>query len=415
MAHTNITLYGTNWCGDCKRAKQFFGEQRVHYDFVDVDADSDGMAYVEQVNSGKQVIPVIRFDDGSTLIEPSNAQLAEKLGLQTVAKRHYYGGVVVGSGPAGLPAALYAAREELDTLVVERGGVGGQAGVTEKLDNFPGFPEGVSGEEFADRLRTQAERFGVEILQAQEVTGLKAEGRYKCVTTGDGEDYRAGAVLLAVGSTYRRLGVPGEEDFIGAGVHFCATCDGAFYRGKEVLVVGGGNSAGEESIFLTKFASKVTIVTRDPALTASKVVQEKVGENDQIEVLTGTTPAEFRGDSRLRSVVLHDEKSGEDREVTPDGVFVFIGLSPNTELVKDVVKLDEFGFVQTDMALQTSMPGVFAAGDVRAGSTKQAAAAAGEGAGAALAIRRYLESAMREDSDAGHGEVQVGGREKVAS
>src|SRR3954470_18043480 len=285
MSHTNIKLYGTTWCSDCKRAKQFFGEQRVHYDFVDVDADSDGMSYVEEVNDGKQVIPVIRFDDGSLLIEPSNAELAEKLGLQTVAKRHYYDVVIVGSGPAGLTAALYAAREGLDTLVIERAGVGGQAGITELLDNYPGFPEGVSGAEFADRLRAQAEKFGVEILSAQEVTGLRADGRYKCVTTGDGEDYRASAVLLAMGSTYRRLGIPGEEDFIGAGVHFCATCDGAFYRDRDVMVIGGGNSAGEESVFLTRFAKTVTIVTRDAGLSASKVVHEKVAESPQITVV----------------------------------------------------------------------------------------------------------------------------------
>jgi thioredoxin reductase (NADPH) len=413
VAGNGITLYGTNWCSDCKRAKQFFGEQRVHYDFVDVDADAEGMAYVEKVNEGKQIIPVITFGDGSTLTEPSNADLAAKLGLQTVAKRHYYDVIIVGSGPAGLTAALYTAREGLDTLVIERGGVGGQAGVTERLDNFPGFPEGVSGAEFADRLRAQAERFGVEILSAQEVTGVRTDGRYKCVTTGDGEDYRSGAVLLALGSTYRRLGVPGEEDFIGAGVHFCATCDGAFYRGKDVLVVGGGNSAGEEGIFLTRFADKVTIVTRDDTLTASKVVQEKVAENDQIDVVTGASPSEFRGDSRLREVVLRDVKSGEERTVSPDGVFVFIGLSPNTELVRDLIKLDEFGFVQTDIGLQTSLPGVFAAGDVRAGSTKQAASAAGEGAAVALSMRRFLEAAMLEGPESQE-PVAVGGRETVA-
>jgi thioredoxin reductase (NADPH) len=392
MSHTDITVYGTTWCSDCKRTKQFFGEQRVHYEFVDVDTDAEGLAYVEEVNDGKHIIPVIRFEDGSTLVEPSNAQLAAKLGLQTTAKRHYYDLIVVGSGPAGLTAALYAAREGLETLVIERGGVGGQAGVTERLDNFPGFPEGVTGAEFADRLRAQAERFGVEIL-TQEVTGVMAEGRYKCVLTADGEDYRAGAVLLALGSTYRRLGVPGEEDFIGAGVHFCATCDGAFYRGKDVLVVGGGNSAGEESVFLTRFASKVTIATRDAALSASKVVQEKVAENPQIDVVTQATPSEFKGDTRLRSVVLRDTASGEEREITPDGVFVFIGLTPNTDVVKGVVQLDDLGFVQTDVGLQTSMPGVFAAGDVRAGSTKQAASAAGEGAAVALSIRRYLADA----------------------
>jgi thioredoxin reductase (NADPH) len=413
MSHTNIKLYGTSWCSDCKRAKQFFGEQRVHYDFVDVDANAEGMAYVEQVNEGKQIIPVILFEDGSTLVEPSNAELAAKLGLQTSAKQRFYDLIVVGSGPSGLTAALYAAREGLDTLVIERGGVGGQAGVTERLDNFPGFPEGVTGAEFADRLRAQAERFGVEILSAQEVTGVSVEGRYKSVRTGDGEEYLAGAALLALGSTYRRLGVPGEEDFIGAGVHFCATCDGAFYRGKEVLVVGGGNSAGEESIFLTRFASKVTIVTRDDQLSASTVVREKVAENPQIDVVTGASPSAFNGDSRLRSVTLKEAKSGDEREVTPDGVFVFIGLQPNTDLVKGVVALDDFSFIQTDMGLQTSLPGVFAAGDVRAGSTKQAASAAGEGAAVALSIRRHLEAAMLDEPDE-LVPVQVGGRETVA-
>src|SRR3954454_18078430 len=412
MADADITLYGTNWCADCKRAKQFFGEQRVHYDFVDIEDDAEAMSYVEEVNDGKQVIPVIRFEDGSLLVEPSNAELAEKLGLQTAAKRHYYDLIVVGSGPAGLTAALYAAREGLDTLVIERGGVGGQAGVTERLDNFPGFPEGVSGAEFADRLRAQAERFGVEILTAQEVTGIRADGRYRCVTTGDGEDYRAAAVLLATGSTYRRLGVPGEEDFIGAGVHFCATCDGAFYRGKDVLVVGGGNSAGEEGVFLTRFADHVTIVTRDEALTASQVVREKVAENPQIDVVTGASPSEFRGDTRLRSVVLRDG-DGQERELTPDGVFVFIGLTPNSGFVKDLVQHDEFGFIQTDIGLQTSMPGVFAAGDVRAGSTKQAASAAGEGAAVALSIRRHLETAELGDPEDME-PVRVGGRERVA-
>src|SRR5947208_15020812 len=276
MADAGITLYGTNWCADCKRAKQFFGEQRVHYDFVDIEDDAEAMSYVEDVNDGKQVIPVIRFEDGSLLVEPSNAELAEKLGLQTAAKRHYYDLIVVGSGTAGLTAAVYAAREVLDTLVVERGGISGQAAISELLDNFPGFPEGVSGAEFAERLRAQAERFGVEILSAQEVTGVGVDGRYKSVRTGDDQEYLAAAVLLALGSTYRRLGIPGEEDFIGAGVHFCATCDGAFYRGKDVLVVGGGNIAGEEGLFLTKFCSKVTIATRGPEMSASRVVIDKV-------------------------------------------------------------------------------------------------------------------------------------------
>ncbi len=391
MAHTQITLYGTHWCSDCKRAKKFFGEQRVHYNFVDVDMDSQGLAFVERANNGRQIIPTIVFDDGSVLIEPSNAELAAKLGLQTRAKSEFYDLVVVGSGPAGLTAALYAAREGIDTLVIERSGVGGQAGVTEKLDNFPGFPEGVTGAEFADRLRQQAERFGVEILSAQEVTSVGADGDYRVVNTADGREYRSWAVLLALGSTYRRLGIPGEEDFIGAGVHFCATCDGAFYRGKDVLVVGGGNSAGEEGIFLTKFASKVTLLTRDRQLSASRVVVEKVNENPAMDVIVNSSPVEFKGDGRLGAVVIEDQTTKERRELSPAGVFVFIGLSPNTGLVKDLVEVDRQGFVMTDPALQTNVLGVFAAGDCRAGSTKQAASAAGEGAAVALSIRRYLE------------------------
>ncbi len=386
-----ITLYGTNWCSDCKRSKKFFGEQRVQYNFVDIESDDAGMRVVEEKNNGKHVIPVIVFADGSHLIEPSNAELAAKLGLQTAAKSKFYDLIIVGSGPAGLTTGFYAAREGIDTLVIERGGVGGQVGITERLDNFPGFPEGVTGSEFADRLRAQAERFGVEILSAQEVTEVGIDGEYRFVRTADGSEYRSWAVLLALGSTYRRLGVPGEEDFIGAGVHFCATCDGAFYKGRDVAVIGGGNSAAEESLFLTKFARKVTIVTRDAGLSASKVIVEKVAAHPQIELLPNSSPVEFKGDSKLQSLTLRNNTTGELSEISPSGVFVFIGLQPNNAIVKGLVDLDQYGFITTAMDLQTSSPGFFAAGDVRAGSTKQAASAAGEGAAVALGIRHYLQ------------------------
>jgi thioredoxin reductase (NADPH) len=391
MTNSSITMYGTLWCGDCKRAKKFLGEQRIQYDYVDVEQDADALAFIERVNGGKQIVPTIVFGDGSILVEPSNAELAAKLRLKTAAKREFYDLIVIGSGPAGLTAALYAAREGIETLVIERGGVGGQAAITERLDNFPGFPEGVSGAEFADRLRAQAERFGVEILTAQDATGISMDGDYCVVRTGDGGEYGCWAILLATGSTYRRLGVPGEDDFIGAGVHFCATCDGPFYRDQEVLVVGGGNSAGEESIFLTRFASKVTIAVRGERMKASQVVRESVESDPKIEILTGVTVEQLRGDGRLRSVILRDTDTGKQREMTPAGVFVFVGLTPNTGFVRDRIATDERGFILTDAGLQTNVRGVFAAGDCRAGSTNQAASAAGEGAAAALAIRRYLE------------------------
>ncbi len=385
-----ITMYGTGWCADCKRAKQFFGEQRVHYEFVDVDANPQGRAVVQSHNEGKDVIPTILFEDGSVLVEPSNAELAAKLGLQTMAKNEFYDLIVIGSGPAGLTAALYAAREGLSVLVVERAGVGGQAGVTERLDNFPGFPEGVTGDDFARRLRAQAERFGVEILSAQDVSAIRSEGAYRDVMTADGATYSAFAVLLASGSTYRRLDIDGEADLIGAGVHFCATCDGPFYRGQDVVVIGGGNSAGEESIFLTKFAERVTVVSRDDTLSASAVVVAKMEENPKIQIVTGATPVSFeQADGRLRALVV--ERDGRREEIAASGAFVFIGLTPNNALVADEVELDEAGFVCGDVGMMTSLPGVFVAGDVRSGSTKQAASAAGEGAAAALAIRRYVE------------------------
>ncbi len=387
----SITMYGTYWCADCRRAKQFLGGHRIPYTFVDVDENNEAMRFVEAVNDGKQQIPVIVFDDSSTLTEPSNAELAAKLGLVTRDEHPFHDVTIIGSGPAGLTAALYTAREGLSTLVIERAGIGGQAGVTERLDNFPGFPAGLSGEEFADRLRDQAERFGVEILQAQDVVEVAEDGHYRMVRTEDDSVYHSFAVLLATGSVYRQLGIPGEDDFIGSGVHFCATCDGPFYRGQEVLVIGGGNSAAEESQFLSRFAAKVTIATRGDSLKASRVILEKLAEDPAIEIMPNVEAVRFDGDNRLASVTLRELTTGEETTVNPAGVFVFVGLVPNSDFAKDLIALNDSGFVITDETLETSVSGVFAAGDVRAGSTKQAASAAGEGATAALSIRRYVE------------------------
>ncbi|MBI4506187.1 MAG: FAD-dependent oxidoreductase [Chloroflexi bacterium] len=388
-----IRMYGTTWCPDCKRAKRFFGEQRVPYTFVDIDEDAEGRRIVEQANQGKRIIPTIFFPDGSILVEPSNAELAAQLGLQTQPQNAFYDLVVVGGGPAGLTAALYAAREGIETLVVERSGLGGQAGVTERLDNYPGFPEGISGGEFAERLVAQCQRFGVELLAASEVVGVGAAGQYRMVRLANGEEVCAHAVLLTPGSTYRRLEAPGEEDFIGAGVHFCATCDGPFYRGQDVLVVGGGNSAAEETLHLTKFARHVTIVTRGDALRASQVARDKVLAHRSVTVRYGTTVTAFRGKTKLERVVLRDQATGGEEEVPFAGVFVFIGLRPNTAFLEGLVELNDWGFVTTGPTLETSVPGVFAAGDARAGSTKQLVSAAGEGATAALMIRQFLERA----------------------
>lgn len=387
-----ILVYSTVWCSDCKRVKKFFGEQRVPYQNIDIEHDPAAMAFVEQINQGKRIIPTIVFPDGDILVEPSNAQLAAKLGLQTKAKREFYDVIVIGGGVAGLTAALYCAREGLDTLVIEKGGMGGQVGSTMYMENFPGFDEGISGAEFAERLTRQAQRFGVEILQATEVANISTQQPYLCVNSKDGKEYGAKTVLLATGARYRRLNVPGEEELIGSSIHFCATCDGAFYKGKKLLVVGGGNSGFEEGMFLTRFASQVDIVEFLPEVRASKVLQDMVAQSSAMHVTVNHAVKGFTGSGHLEDIIVEDRATGEVKHWQYDGVFVFIGLSPNSDLVKDMVQVNEQGFVVTGPTLMTSMPGIFAAGDIRAGSTKQAASAAGEGATAALMMREYLKN-----------------------
>jgi thioredoxin reductase (NADPH) len=391
MPDTNITVYGAPWCPDCKRAKQFLGEQRVPYEWVDIDTDEEGRKRVQEVNNGRQIIPTIVFQDGSILVEPTNAELAAKLGINPKAKREFYDLIVVGGGPAGLSAALYAAREGIETLIIERSGVGGQAGTTERIENYPGFAQGIGGAELADAMRVHAERFDVEILPAQAVTGISAQGDYKMVTTESGDEYCGRAMLLTPGATYRRLNVPGEEDLIGAGIHFCATCDGPFYKGQELVVVGGGNSGIEEGLFLTKFATKVTVLEVRDRLGASQILQEKAASHPQIEVRLNTTVEEFKGNGKLTSVVVKDVNTGEIDELRPGAVFIFIGLLPNTDFLRGAVDLDQWGSITTGLTLETSLEGVYAAGDARSGSTKQVASAVGEGATAALMIRQYLE------------------------
>lgn len=390
---SDIKVYGAPWCPDCKRAKKFLGEQRVAYDWIDIEEDEKARRYVEDLQNGGRTIPTIVFSDSSYLLEPSNDELANKLGLQMSARRSFYDLIIVGGGPTGLAASIYAAREGFDTLVIEKSALGGQAGVTERIDNYPGFPEGVGGGELADRIIQQARRYEVELLSAVAVAEIDRDGEDIVVRTAGGDEYCAHAALIATGSRYRRLNVPGEDDLIGAGIHFCATCDGPFYKGAdELLVIGGGNSGLEEGLFLAQFAKKVRIVERSPELKGSAILQEKVRNHPQFEVHTNIQVTEFRGTKgKLAEVVAKDAETGEEMVLTPAAAFVFIGLDPNTAFLKGTVELDQWGFVTTDAGLQTSTRGVFAAGDVRAGSTKQLASAIGEGVTALIGIRNYLE------------------------
>jgi thioredoxin reductase (NADPH) len=305
--------------------------------------------------------------------------------------------IMIGAGPASLSAAIYTTREDIDTLLFERGVIGGLAAVTDWIDNYPGFPKGIAGLAFAEELRLQAERFGANI-ELGEVTKITDEGEFKKLETTSGDMY-AKAVLIATGSDYKKVGVPGEVEYYAHGVHYCATCDGAFYRDKRLVVVGGGNSAVQEAMFLTRFASHIDLLVRSDHFRASEVLQHDLEKHkDKITVHFNTTTDEIVGeDNKVTKVVGTDKLTGEKVAFPTDGVFVFVGLKPNTEFLKNsAIELDEVGFVKTNEHLETAIPGVYAAGDVRSGATMQIATAAGEGATAALRLREYLDEHGRK-------------------
>lgn len=301
--------------------------------------------------------------------------------------------IIVGAGPAALTAAIYTTREDIETLLFERGVPGGLAAVTDKIDNYPGFAEGIEGLTLASELQKQAERFGA-VIELGEVTGIYDEGDVKRLETTSG-DMHAKAVLLAMGSDYKKLGIPGEKEFYARGVHYCATCDGAFYRDKRIVVVGGGNSAVQEAIFLTRFTKHIDLLVRS-TIKASDVLQrdlQKFIDDGKITVHLNTTTDEIIGDQENLVTKVIGTKDGKKVEFETDGVFVFVGLDPNSQFLKDTpIMCDEIGFVLTDEHMQTTMKGVFAAGDIRSGATMQIASAAGEGATAALKLREYLEA-----------------------
>lgn len=388
-----LVVYGASWCPDCRRAKQFLASHRVAYDWVDLEEHPEKTAEVESRNDGKRIIPTIVFPDGSYLAEPSNDELADRIGLSRVASNREYDIVIIGGGPTGLTTAIYGARENAKVLIVEKSAPGGQAGVTERFDNYPGFPDGVGGAELAERMTQQAERYGVEILAAVGATSIVREGPMMRVNLSTDDIVLAPVVLVASGSTYRRTDAQGEADLIGAGIHFCATCDGPFYRGApDLTVVGGGNSGLEEGLFLTQFAEHVTVVQSLATLTANRLLQDKVLNHPKMSVMLDSSVVSFNASDagKLQSItVRHD---GRDEVHETSGAFIFIGLDPNTDFLDEAIDVDGRGFIVTDSMFRTSVDGVFAAGDVRAGSTKQIASAVGEGAAAAIQIRYYLDA-----------------------
>lgn len=300
-----------------------------------------------------------------------------------------YDVIIIGGGPGGLTSGIYTGRENLRTLLLDKMLCGGWLNMTGVIENYPGFPEGINGMELATRMKEQAQRFGVGIRELEDVKSVDPSGEMISVETAK-EVYQTRSLIVTPGSRVRELGVPGEKEFLGKGVSYCATCDGPLYRDRIVAVIGGGNAALEEALFLTKFASRVYLIHRRDKFRGEKYVVGELEKNDKVTFVMNSLPVSINGDKGVDSISIKNKETGKDELIEVEGVFIFVGVEPNTEFLRGVVEMDEGGFIKTDVDMRTSVPTIFAAGDVRSGNVRQIAAACGEGTVAALSVRNLL-------------------------
>ncbi len=384
-----VQLFGADWCPDCRRAKSFLRDNGVNFDFIDVDKYDWATQKVEEINNGKRIIPTVLIDN-VPYTNPDNVKLTELLSINIEKEHKIFDTIIIGGGAAGLTTSIYAQRDRFDTLILEKSTIGGNAFLTEKIENYPGFTS-ISGPKLMEKMEEQAKTYGAVIKTGEEVVGIEKKDNLFSIET-KGTTYFGKSVVLSTGSTYRKLGIPNEEELIGSGIHFCATCDGAFYRDKDIIVIGGGNSALEEGIFLAGFCKSVKIVHRSENFSASETYVEKLASIDNITTYTNKTSLEFISNEKelFKALKIKDNVTNEESLLEADGVFIFIGLIPNTQSFKGIVNLDKRGFIKTTALAQTSVDGIFAAGDCREGAIAQVAAATGEGVLASYGIRNYL-------------------------
>ena len=372
------------------------------------------MSLVEASSDGLPKLPMLFFPDGSVLVDPDLPTLAEKVGMTTQAQQPFYDLIIVGAGPAGLGGAVYGASEGLRTVVIDKDAAGGQAGTSARIENYLGFPQGISGADLTRRATTQAQRLGAEILTAREVTSLRVEEPYKIVALSDGSELRCKALVIATGVKVRELEAPGIEDFVGGSVYYgAASSEAVNYTGKKVFIVGGANSAGQGAMYLSRFAAEVTVLIRGESLQASmsRYLIDQIESTTNITLMPHTEVTAMQGGDSLEEITLTNNQSGDSQNVAADAVFIFIGAVPHTDIFSDVVELDEAGFVYTGQdllrdgrrptgwtlqrdpfLLETSVPGIFAAGDVRHGVIRRVASAVGQGAVAVSMVHKYLET-----------------------
>ncbi len=414
LPYDGIRVAGTLWSSKSHEVKDFLSRNRIPYQWLDIEKDAEARTLVESSSAGRPTIPIVYFPSGELLVSPDSRTLAEKVGLRTQASQPFYDLIIVGGGPAGLGAAVYGASEGLRTLMVEKDATGGQAGTSSRIENYLGFPSGLSGADLARRATAQAERFGAEILTAQQVSRVAVENPYRMVTLGDGTQISSHALLIATGVTVRKLDVPNIEPLTGAGVYYgAALTEAANYRDQHVFVVGGANSAGQGAMFFSRYASKVTMLVRGSSLERgmSQYLVDQIGATENIEVRLRTVTTEVSGETALEHLTIRSLDDDSTETVPAAALFIFIGAVPHSELVAGIVQRNRAGFILTGQdlivdgkrprgwnlprdpfLLETSVPGIFAAGDVRSGSAKRVASAVGEGSVSVQLIHQYLKT-----------------------
>lgn len=413
LPYDGIRVAGTLWSASSHNIRDFLARSQIPYQFLDIERDTDARALVEQANEATYRLPAVFFPDGSVLIEPSLTEVAEKAGLRTQATKPFYDLIVVGGGPAGLAAAVYGASEGVHTLLIEKETPGGQAGTSASIENYVGFPKGLSGADLARRATAQASRFGAEILSAQEVVSIGLRDPYRVVTLADGSELACRALLIATGVSIRELEVPGIKAVTGAGVYYgAARTEAANYRGEHVYVVGGANSAGQGAVFLSQYAGQVSMLVRGTLANGmSRYLIEQIERCDNIDVQLGAEVVEVHGSERLETITIRNRETGETRQERTPAMFVFLGAVPHTKMLGDLVELSPAGFVLTGpdlivdgkrptgwklkrdpFLMETSVPGIFAAGDVRHGVLRRVASAVGQGSAAISFVHEYLKT-----------------------
>lgn len=407
-----LRVVGSRWSPTSFSTRDFLSRNQIPYQWVDIDHDAAIRALLAIDEHTTPRLPVVLLPDGTMLVEPSNAELAEKVGLQTVAERPFYDLVVVGAGPAGLACSVYGASEGLNVLLIEQNAPGGQAGTSSMIENYLGFPNGVTGADLARRAASQAKRFGTEVLVGNAVTGIRREDPYRIVELSNGTEVACHALMLSSGmAAVNTLDVPGADRLLGAGVYYgAALSEAAMYRDQHVFVLGGANSAGQGALFFSRYARQVTLIVRKPSLSPqmAQYLVDRIAQTPNMSVLGNTEIVSVQGDGHLERVELRDAETGTTRWVDASALFIFIGVAPRTEAFRPLVAMDEKGFILTGvdaraaargwglprepMMFETSVPGVFAAGDVRANANRRIAAAVGEGSASIFSIHQYLRT-----------------------